>query len=123
MEYEPQLFGFEMDNVDSETELLGRNYLLRKINFYADYGLGKYTPIFISTSRGMGKTFLLKKLGLQQIKDKSLQSRSILEARDVGRVVSFVFNSGSNPILSKEDVNTFIPSLLIYTLCRMFDGK
>ena len=29
----------------------------------------KYWPVIISTSRGMGKMFLLRKFGMQQIKD------------------------------------------------------
>ncbi len=50
----------------------------------------KYKPVIISTSRGMGKTFLLKKVGMQQVKEQ-LKLALIGNAIACGRILSFDF--------------------------------
>ena len=62
---------FELKDSDNHIDILGRDDVIENINTIIGTRLilEKYKPIIISTSRGMGKTFLLKKFGMQQIKD------------------------------------------------------
>ena len=78
--------------------LLGRDDVVKKINdlvlyvpSYPTVNTPKYSPIIISTSRGMGKTFLLKMIGMQKVKQE-LENEKIKLARDCGRVLSFDFS-------------------------------
>jgi hypothetical protein len=69
---EPEVkFPFFEPNGESFLTLLGRDKLLEKINeFILPDPMNrwsrpqKYWPIIISTSRGMGKTFFLKMIGM-----------------------------------------------------------
>lgn len=57
---------------DTHLSMLERDEIVAKINEIVDreFNNQKYMPIVLSTSRGMGKTFLLKKFGLQQVKEE-----------------------------------------------------
>jgi hypothetical protein len=78
----------------------------------------KFWPVVISTSRGMGKTFLLKKLALQHV-GPHLKSPLIADAFKLGRVLSFDFVKQPNAIQKEDDVYTFFPRLMIFYLCRI----
>jgi hypothetical protein len=66
-----------------------RDEILEQINSIANMkSPQKYRPIVISTSRGMGKTFLLKMIGLQRV-PASLKCQRIQDAVNYGRIISF----------------------------------
>jgi chromosomal replication initiation ATPase DnaA len=51
--------------------ILGRDDVLQQINdTIKQRAQDKYQPIIISTSRGMGKTFLMKCVGTQNVKKR-----------------------------------------------------
>ncbi len=103
-------------------DILGRDDVIRRINnIVHKRHMDKYRPIIISTSRGMGKTFLLKKFGMQQIED-NLKTDIIGRAMTSGRILSFDFARHPNAIQSDSDVYTFFPRLMVYFLCRIFGG-
>ena len=112
---------FETKDSDNYIDILGRDNVITKINTIMDDRLNKdkYWPVIISTSRGMGKTFLLKKFGMQKIKD-NLKTDIIGNAIATGRILSFDFTSGS--IKNEDDVYSFFPRLMVFFLCRIFDG-
>lgn len=114
---------FETKESDNHIEILGRDDVIKKINSIIDGRLNKdkYWPIIISTSRGMGKTFLLKKFGMQRIKD-DLKTEIIGDAIATGRILSFDFAKRSDAIQNEDDVYTFFPRLMVFFLCRMFAG-
>ena len=113
---------FETKDSDNYIDILGRDDVIKKINSIVDDRLNKdkYWPVIISTSRGMGKTFFLKKFGMQKIKD-NLKTDIIGHAIATGRILSFDFTSGN--IKNEEDVYSFFPRLMVFFLCRIFDGK
>lgn len=112
---------FETKDSDNYIDILGRDDVIAEINSIMDDRLNKdkYWPVIISTSRGMGKTFLLKKFGMQKIKD-NLKTDIIGHAVASGRILSFDFASGS--IQNENDVYSFFPRLMVFFLCRIFDG-
>jgi hypothetical protein len=114
---------FETKDSDNHIDILGRDDVIKTINHIMHNRLNKdkYWPVIISTSRGMGKTFLLKKFGMQQIKD-NLKSSIILDAIASGRVLSFDFTRHPNAIQNENDVYSFFPRLMVFFLCRIFDG-
>ena len=58
--------------LEHEIEIVERDEIIRKIYeiYEGRFGKEKYNPIVISSSKGMGKTFLLKKIALQQVSNK-----------------------------------------------------
>jgi len=114
---------FVEDDSDKDIDLLGRDDVIQEINsIISDRAYrNKYFPIVISTSRGMGKTFLLKKFGRQEIKDH-LKTDAIGKAISTGRILCFDFSSISNAISTEDDIYKFFPRLMVYFLCRIFDG-
>ena len=121
-------FPFFESNGDSYLPLLGRDDVVCSINNITlpdpNNRLSrrqKYWPIIISTSRGMGKTFLLKMIGMQKVKEE-LQNVLIQEALSCGRIISFDFAKNATAIQSLDDVKSFFPRLMIYFLCLLFDG-
>ena len=128
---EPQvMFPFFQPNGESFLTLLGRDDVLERINEILlpvpqdrQMRPQKYWPIIISTSRGMGKTFLLKMVGMQKVKAE-LKNVWIEDAIQCGRVLSFDFAKETiNPAIeTSEDINTFLASLMVYFLCLHFDG-
>ena len=125
----PQVvFPFFAPNGESFLTLLDRDDVVKEINGITRPVLNdrnmrrqKYWPIIISTSRGMGKTFLLKMIGMQKVEEK-LKNVLIQDAIACGRVLSFDFSRNSDAIKRKEDIDVFLPSLMIYFLCLIFDG-
>ncbi|KAI9314000.1 hypothetical protein BDR26DRAFT_887438 [Obelidium mucronatum] len=112
---------FEDNPTDEHIPLLGRKEILSTVNeiFTSRLTLQKYRPIILSTSRGMGKTFFLKKFGMQQVNfDESLPA--VKEALVCGRVLSFDFGMMPGAIISVDDVYSFFTRLMIYFLCKMF---
>ena len=114
---------FETKDSDNHIDILGRDNVITDINSILHNRLNKekYWPIIISTSRGMGKTFLLKKFGMQQIKD-NLKTDIIGHAITTGRILSFDFMKNPNAIQNENDVYSFFPRLMVFFLCRIFDG-
>ena len=122
-------FPFFEQNGESFLNLLGRDEVVKKINLITlpnpnnrQVTRQKYWPIVISTSRGMGKTFLLKMIGMQKLKP-DLQNELIKEAGSCGRILSFDFAKDATAILSVADTKSFFPRLMVYFLCLLFDGK
>jgi len=114
---------FEAKDRDDDIEILGRDGVIEKINSIMRNRLNKdkYWPVIISTSRGMGKTFFLKKFGKQQIKD-DLKTDIIGDAIATGRILSFDFVKHPDAIKNEEDVYSFFPRLMVFFLCHIFDG-
>jgi hypothetical protein len=79
----------------------------------------KYQPIICSTSRGMGKTAFMEAIGMQLVK-RQLKNQLIMDALAYGRILSFDFSSAA--VATEKDIETFFTRLMIYFLCRMFDG-
>jgi hypothetical protein len=108
-----------------EDALVGREMQIRKVNRIIDRReiYDKYQPIICTTSRGMGKTAFMTAIGMQMVKSE-LKNKLILDAIHSGRVLSFDFAKAvaENPIALQEDIRSFFTRLMIYFLCRMFDG-
>jgi hypothetical protein len=122
-------FPFFQSNGESYLNLLGRDDVVKQINTIVlpdpNNRLArrqKYWPIIISTSRGMGKTFLLKMIGMQKMKAE-LKNVLIEEAGSCGRILSFDFAKDATAIQNVDHVESFFPRLMVYFLCRLFDGK
>jgi hypothetical protein len=115
-------FPFFPPNGESYMTLFERDDVLQSINEIAssESRLQKYTPIIISTTRGMGKTFLLKMLALQRVEDRFKCAR-IENAKNCGRIISFDFSELPEALKGSE-VKQFIKKLLIFYLCFIFDG-
>ncbi|MEN9647657.1 MAG: hypothetical protein RLY57_461, partial [Candidatus Parcubacteria bacterium] len=92
----------------------------------------KYQPIVVSGSRGIGKTFMLKKIGMQ---DHPHKLDALENSKKCGRVVSFdcstmtfakkAYEANAMDMDQKDmfpSLEQFFPCLLIFFLCRMFDG-
>ena len=93
----------EAENGESYLNTLGRDDIINNINTNIhDLSTQKYRPIIISTSRGMGKTFLLKVIGMQKLKPE-LKSRLIENAISCGRVISYNFGLHSIQITKSKD--------------------
>jgi hypothetical protein len=114
---------FEKKDSDNHIDILGRDDAIKNINSIMHNRLNKdkYWPVIISTSRGLGKTFLLKKFGMQQIKD-TLKTLIIGNAITSGRILSFDFIKHPNAIQNDDDVYSFFPRLMVFFLCRIFNG-
>ena len=114
-------FPFSESNGETYLPLLGRDKLVKKINDIASFSHPKYQPIIISTSRGMGKTFLLKMIGLQKMKPE-LQNPIFKEAGLCGRILSFDFARNPTKFKETSDIELFLKRLMIFYLCLLFDG-
>jgi hypothetical protein len=121
-------YPFFEPNGESFLTLLGRDDVVNDINNVVlpdpnnrRVKSQKYMPIIISTSRGMGKTFLLKMIGMQKLKAE-LKNVMIVEAGSCGRILSFDFAKDSTAIQSVADTKTFLTRLMIYYLCLIFNG-
>jgi hypothetical protein len=103
--------------------LLARDEILKVINTQSARQQQKYMPFIISTSRGMGKTFLLKKIGAQDV-PKGLENKRIQEALKRGRIISFDFllNIAHAPKTVNEALR-FPIHLMIFSICRLFARK
>jgi hypothetical protein len=114
---------FDSKISDEHIEILGRDDVIIKINSIINNRLNndKYCPVIISTSRGMGRSFLLRKFGMQQIRE-DLKSPIIEDAIATGRILSFDFSKQPHAILNENDVYSFFPRLMVYFLCRIFGG-
>jgi len=109
--------------------LLGRDDVVKQINNIVlpdpndrRVRRQKYWPIIVSTSRGMGKTFLLKMIGMQKMKAE-VKNILIEEAGSCGRILSFDFAKNATAIQTVDDVRSFFPRLMIFFLCLLFDDK
>ena len=103
--------------------LIGRDDLIAKINnVIAERNVGKYRPIIISTSRGMGKSALMAAVGLQHVK-KELENELIRDALDSGRVITFDFSLAWKRMRKEADIYHFFTNLMINELCRMFQDR
>jgi hypothetical protein len=109
---------FEEIESDNHTDIVGGEEVIKKINSitYNRLNKAKYWPVIIRTSRGMGKKFLTK-FRMQEIK-----TAIIGNAITTGRIISFDFSKDSDAIQNDRDVYTFFPRLMVYFLCRIFDG-
>ena len=107
-----------------ENALLARDNVIKGVNeIILKREVEKYQPIICSTSRGMGKTAFMEAIGMQLVKPH-LKNQLIMDALAYGRILSFDFASAAaeTAIPNQEDIRSFFPRLMIYFLCRMFDG-
>jgi hypothetical protein len=107
-----------------DNALLARDNVINQVNqIISKREVEKYQPIICSTSRGMGKTAFMEAVGMQLVKPH-LKNQLIMDALAYGRILSFDFAGAAaeTAIPSQEDIRTFFPRLMIYFLCRMFDG-
>jgi hypothetical protein len=107
-----------------DNALLARENIINQVNhIISKREVEKYQPIICSTSRGMGKTAFMEAVGMQLVKPH-LKTQLIMDALAYGRILSFDFAGAAaeTAIPSQEDIRTFFPRLMIYFLCRMFDG-
>ena len=108
---------FECNGSDS-LKILGRDKLIYDVSHTIYYQSMKYSPVMITSSRGMGKTFFLKKIGMQDVPE-SLRCAQIVDAAQYGRIISFDF---AREALHERSAEKFIVQLLVYYLCRLFRG-
>ena len=115
-------FPFFESNGEAYLTLVDREHVVSKINdVIMDHKqFGKFRPIIISTSRGMGKTFLMKMIALQRV-PYGLESQAIKEAGSFGRILSFDFVKYLDE-RSIDKIDSFFPRLMIFYLCMIFDG-
>ena len=89
-EFKPANYKFKLYGLDSNGDphlpLLGREEQDGRVRNMIWMSPQKLTPIIISTSRGMGKTFLLRKLGAN---DAGSSIKELEDAKNNGRTVSF----------------------------------
>jgi hypothetical protein len=108
-----------------ENALLARDDVINQVNHIISRRIvEKYQPILCSTSRGMGKTAFMEAIGMQLVKPH-LKNQLIMDALAYGRILSFDFASAdarTAMATQEEDIETFFTRLMIYFLCRMFDG-
>ncbi|KAJ3338798.1 hypothetical protein HDU83_007910 [Entophlyctis luteolus] len=112
---------FVSPDSDEHLTLLGRDEVVRRINQVIDNRSewAKYMPLIISTSRGMGKTFLLKMIGSQRLQQE-LKNPTFVEAASFGRVLSFDFGKNPTAVTGVAEASSFPKRLMVYYLCRMF---
>ena len=111
-------------NYFGDSALLSRDDNIKKVNACIRSRLSdKYQPIICSTSRGMGKTAFMEAIGMQKVKPE-LKNQLISEALSCGRILSFDFANAAaeTAVPTQEDIKTFFTRLMIYFLCRLFDG-
>lgn len=111
-------------NYFGDSALLSRDENIKQVNNNIRSRLSdKYHPIICSTSRGMGKTAFMEAVGMQKVKPE-LENELITEALAYGRILSFDFASSAaeTAVPTQEDIKTFFTRLMIYFLCRLFDG-
>ena len=106
-----------------ENALLARDNVINQVNqIISMREVEKYLPIICSTSRGMGKTAFMEAVGMQLVKPH-LKNQLIMDALAYGRILSFDFAAAAGTAVpSAEDIETFFTRLMIYFLCRMFNG-
>ena len=121
-------FPFFDRNTEDYLKMLGKDALIarddsiKQVNdCCSQRNIEKYTPIIISTSRGMGKTTFMEAIGMQLVKEE-LKNSLIGNAISYGRILSFDFSKQPDAIQNVDDVYSFFSRLMIYFLCRMFDG-
>ncbi|KAI3656133.1 hypothetical protein MP638_000601 [Amoeboaphelidium occidentale] len=117
-------FPFFAKNGEEYLNVIARNDVLKIINENVKDRANsqKYRPIVISTSRGMGKTFLLKVFGLQKVPDH-LNCPEVLYAGRCGRILSFDFSTEASAITDEYDIDSFFQRLMMFYLCKTFDGS
>jgi hypothetical protein len=105
--------------------LLARDGAINQINtIIKNRNIAKYQPIICSTSRGMGKTSFMEAIAMQLVKPE-LENELMSEALLCGRILSFDFDYSplaAYALATEKDVLTFFTRLMIYYLCRIFDG-
>jgi hypothetical protein len=71
----------------------------------------------------MGKTAFMEAVGMQLVKPH-LKNQLIMDALAYGRILSFDFAGAAarNAVRTEDDIETFFTRLMLYFLCRMFDG-
>ena len=75
----------------------------------------KMEVVIISSTRGMGKTFFLKKACL-------LQYGPIYAARQVGRIITMEAKAGCDYFLQDLNFSYFWPRVIVLNILEMFDG-
>ena len=116
-------FHFLPTNGETFLPIIARDDLLQDIKSFLDrLPRPKFSPLVISTTRGLGKSFFLKKLAMQDMKDH-LRSNLIGDAKKYGRIISFDFSSQLNAVTSTDDCERFFTLLMIHHLCELFDGR
>ena len=120
-EYKMELKTFAK-NGENHLTLLDRDEIVEQINkIVMRRTPTKYEPIVISTSRGMGKTFLLKMIALQKV-PAGLECKLIKDARDCGRIIGFDFTEDKQIVYTEECIQDFLTRLMVWYLCSMFKG-
>ncbi|KAI8901443.1 hypothetical protein BC833DRAFT_562459 [Globomyces pollinis-pini] len=107
-----------------DNALLATDNVIHEVNqIISKRVVEKYLPIICSTSRGMGKTAFMEAVGMQLVKPH-LKNQLIMDALAYGRILSFDFAGAAveTAIPSQSEIRTFFTRLMVYFLCRMFDG-
>jgi hypothetical protein len=121
-QYKVEFPFFKFSRRENELTLLGRNATLEQINIDLMSDGEKYMPIIVATSRGMGKTFLLKALGSQRVPEEHKNKR-IQDALSTGRILSFDFSKmAADSPTTVQEARKFPTLLMIYFLCYLFRG-
>ena len=115
-------FPFFQGDEEKYLSLQDREDVIREINTWSGYqhGFGERIPVFIIGNRGMGKTFLLKMFGLQKVPAVVVNEHT-MNAGKYGRILSFDFKAAEFD-RTTEGMRNFFPHLMIFFLCRLFDG-
>jgi hypothetical protein len=118
------IFPFFDEKNEFATTMLDREEATAKINEIA-WGCPwiptpKFNPFLIITSCGMGKTYFMIMIALQNV-DDSYKCQPIIEARDCGRIISFDFLKNTVHITNEVEAESFLKQLLIFFLCLIFD--
>jgi hypothetical protein len=118
-------FPFFLPGPELYMPLLDRKDVLIKVNKIAsrlpNEPLSVFTPIAITSSKGTGKTFFMKMFALQRFKD-NYKIKTVEEAKNCGRIISFDFKRQKVTIRSPRKALSFIKRLLIFYLCLNFQG-
>lgn len=75
----------------------------------------KMEVVIISSTRGMGKTFFLKKACL-------IQHGPIYAARQVGRIITMEAKAGCDYFLKDQNFSYFWPRVIVFNILEMFHG-
>ena len=113
------LYGLD-SNGDAFLPLQGRTEQVKLARQYIRMPLQKLSPIIISTSRGMGKTFLLKKLGANDLASNE-RIDELEQAKLNGRTISV---TAAPDTVDKYDKNyeLWVKDLLLAHLSHVFAG-
>ena len=123
--FRPSLYQFKLYGLDGNGDpylpLISRETEAEQVHHLINRAQQKLSPTIISTSRGMGKTFFLKKIGLNQLAPSYESIPEIGKAQRCGRIVSFTANIETCQQYGM-DHNMWIKDVLVSHLTQIFVG-